>query len=107
MLCENYLLVISSSPSVGSKIRIQVKSTEEMEELHLIVFGANGIVLHESFPDSVQKDIFEINLILTNEMKPEARGLVYYSRLSDGALVYDEFSISLGFYIDNSVSIKK
>ena len=77
-----------------------------MEELHLVVFGSNGIVLHESFPDAMQKDVYEINLVVTNEMKPEARGLVFYSRLSDGALIYDEFSIGLGFSIENSVSKK-
>ncbi|XP_070504813.1 thioester-containing protein 1 allele S3-like [Chironomus tepperi] len=97
--------VLTKSPSVGSKVRIKVQSTENMEELHLIVFGLNGVVMQETFLDALGYDLYEIKMKVTNDMKPEARGLVFYSRFSDGALVYDEFSISLGFSVDNSLDI--
>ena len=73
-----------------------------MEELHLIVFGLQGIVHSEKFPEAVERDTFEVSFDLTEEMKPEARGIVFY--VKNGLLIYDEFSVSLGFSIDNSVS---
>ncbi|XP_070504760.1 thioester-containing protein 1 allele R1-like [Chironomus tepperi] len=97
--------VLTKSPSIGSKVRIKVQSTEDMEELHLIVFGLNGVVMQETFSDSAGHDLYEISMEVTNDMKPEARGLVFYSRLDGGELVYDEFSISLGFSVDNSLDI--
>jgi len=74
-----------------------------MQTLNLMVFGTNGLIFNEEFPDAAGKDIFMMTLELTEDMKPEVRGLVFYVRDQDGIMVYDEFSISLGFSIDNFV----
>ena len=75
-----------------------------MDTLHLLVYGTNGLVYSEKFSDAVGKDIHTFSFELTEIMKPEIRGIVFYIRPQDGVMVYDEFSISLGFSIDNSVS---
>jgi len=69
-----------------------------------MIFGTNGLMYNQEFPDAVGKDIYSFNIQLTEEMKPEIRGLVFYIRPSDGVMVYDEFSLSLGFSVDNFVS---
>lgn len=75
-----------------------------MQVLNLLVFGTNGLILSKKYPDAVGKDVILLSFKLTEEMRPEARGLVFYVRPQDGVMVYDEFSISLGFLIDNFVS---
>jgi len=87
-------------------IKMQAQSSEEIETLNLLIFGTNGLVYSEQFPDAIGKDIFTFSFQLTNKMTPEIRGLVFYIRLSDGVMVHDEFSLSLGFSIDNSVSMQ-
>jgi len=105
-MLEKFKSIFSSifSSTVGSKVQIKVQSTEEMEQLHLLIFGTKGIIHSENFEDAVGKDIFDFPLELTDEMRPEARGLVFYSRTIDGAIIYDEFSLNIGFPIDNFVS---
>ena len=93
------------SSTVGSTVQFKVQSTEEMEVPYLLIFGTKGIIHSQNFEDAVGKDVFDFPLELTDEMRPEARGLVFYMRASDGAIVYDEFSLSIGFSIDNSVSL--
>ncbi|XP_070504839.1 CD109 antigen-like [Chironomus tepperi] len=95
--------ILNKFSKIGDRIRISVKGTEEMEELHLIVFGLQGVVHSDKFPDSEGKDIFELSFDTTEAMKPEARGIVFY--VKNGAIIYDEFSISLGFSVDNSINI--
>jgi len=70
----------------------------------LLVFGINGLIHNEEFSDAVGRDLHTFKIELTEEMKPEIRGLVFYIRPSDGLMIYDEFSISLGFSIGNFVS---
>lgn len=74
-----------------------------MEVLHVLVFGLNGIIHSEEFSDAVGKDIYNFTIPVTEEMKPEARGLVFYMKPTDGLMIYDEFTVSLGFSIKNSV----
>ncbi|XP_070504853.1 thioester-containing protein 1 allele R1-like [Chironomus tepperi] len=102
---DEYLQVtmVSKGSKVGSKIQMKAQSTEEMEQLHLLIFGTNGIIHSEIFEDSEGKDVYEFSLQITDEMRPEARGLVFYTRLSDGAIIYDEFSLNIGFSINNSL----
>ncbi|CAG9810237.1 unnamed protein product [Chironomus riparius] len=95
--------VVSKSTKVGDQVKLTVNATEEMNELHLVVFGLQGIVYSNKFPGSVDKDIFEVSFELTEEMKPEARGIVFYVR--NGVMIYDEFSVLLGFSIDNSLEL--
>ena len=75
-----------------------------METLHLLVYGLNGLIYSEEFSDAVGKDLYTFRIKLLEKMKPEIRGLVFYIRPVDGIMVYDEFALSLGFSIDNSVS---
>ncbi|XP_070504845.1 CD109 antigen-like isoform X2 [Chironomus tepperi] len=97
--------MLNKSSTVGSTVQIKVMSSEEMEVLHLMIFGTTGIIHSQQFDDAVGKDLFDFPVKLTDEMRPEARGLVYYARASDGALVYDEFSLTIGFTIDNLLEI--
>ena len=76
-----------------------------MELPRLLIFGTKGIIHSEQFDQAVGKDLFDFPLELTNEMRPEARGLVYYTRKIDGAIIYDEFSLNIGLSIDNYVSM--
>lgn len=96
---------IISSTSVGDKIRYKAQTTGEMESLHVLIIGLNGIVHYEEFSDAIGKDVFDFDVQLTEEMKPESRGIAFYVRPSDGIIVYDEFVISLGFGIENLVSL--
>lgn len=75
-----------------------------MEELHLVIFGLKGIVYSKKFTDAQSKDVYDVKFRLTDEMRPEARGLLFYVKPDTGAIVYDEFSILVGFSIENSVS---
>ncbi|XP_070504758.1 thioester-containing protein 1 allele R1-like [Chironomus tepperi] len=97
--------MLNKSSTIGSTVQIKVQSSEEMEVLRLLIFGTKGIIHSQQFDDAAGKDLFDFPLVLTDEMRPEARGLVYYARASDGALVYDEFSLSIGFTIENSLEI--
>ena len=81
------------------------KTSGEMETLHLLVFGSHGVISYKNYSDAVGKDIYNFTLELSEEMRPEARGLVFYTRLSDGAIIYDEFSLTPGFSVNNFVSI--
>lgn len=76
-----------------------------MESLHVLIIGLNGIVHYEEFSDATGKDVYDFDVKLTEEMKPESRGIVFYVRPTDGVIVYDEFVISLGFGIENLVSL--
>ncbi|XP_070504809.1 CD109 antigen-like isoform X2 [Chironomus tepperi] len=104
---DEYLQVsfINKSSKVGDTIQLQAQSSGEMETLNLMIFGTNGLIYSEEFPDAVGKDLYNFNIQLTDEMKPEIRGLVFYTRPSDGVMVYDDFSLALGFSIDNSLEI--
>ncbi|KAL7011287.1 hypothetical protein ACKWTF_014215 [Chironomus riparius] len=104
---EEYLQVtmLSKSTKVGSTVQMKAQTTEEMEQLNVLIFGTKGIVHTKTFDDAIGKDVFEFPLELTDEMRPEARGLVFYTRASDGAIVYDEFSLSIGFSVNNSLDI--
>jgi len=75
-----------------------------MEKLHVIVIGLNGVVHSQEFPDALGKDIHQFTIKLTEDMKPESRGIAFYVRPSDGAIIYDEFTLNLGLSIANSVS---
>lgn len=86
-------------------VKLQAQSSREFETLNLLVFGPNGKVYSNQYADAIGKDIYTFSFKLTNNMKPEIRGLVFYIRPSDGILVHDEFTLSLGFSIENSVSI--
>jgi len=70
----------------------------------VLVFGLNGIIHNDEFSDAVGKDIYNFTIAVTEEMKPEARGIVFYIKPNTGFIIYDEFSIPLGFSIENSVS---
>ena len=83
---------------------VSVQCTEEMEELHLVIFGLKGIVYSEKFADAQSKVVYDAKFRLTDDMRPEVRGLLFYVKPETGAIVYDEFSISVGFSIRNSVS---
>lgn len=74
-----------------------------MEVLHVLVFGLNGIVYSEEFFETVGKDIHNFSIIVTEEMKPESRGLVFYMKPKSAIMIYDEFSIKPGLSIENSV----
>lgn len=76
-----------------------------METLHVLVVGKFGIVHSVEFKDAVQKDVYEFSVPLTEEMRPEARGIAFYVRRPDGVIVFDEFSLAPGVSVDNSVSI--
>ena len=76
-----------------------------MSILHFIVIGSEGIIISENYPDSYPKKAYFIALKLTENMKPESTGIIYYVRKQDGSIVYDTFSISLGFTMENSVSL--
>jgi hypothetical protein len=76
-----------------------------METLHVLVMGPFGIVHNQEFKDAVQKDIYDFSITLTEDMRPEARGIAFYVRPSDGVIVFDEFVISSGVSVENSVSI--
>ncbi|CAG9810247.1 unnamed protein product [Chironomus riparius] len=104
---EEYMMItmLTKNTTVGSTVQMRVQSTEEMELPRLLVFGTKGIIQSQTFNDSVGKDVFEFSLELTDEMRPEAHGLVFYTRDADGAMVYDEFSIKIGFSINNSLEI--
>ncbi|XP_070504785.1 thioester-containing protein 1 allele R1-like [Chironomus tepperi] len=104
---DEYMQVtmLNKSSTVGSTVQIKVQSSEEMEVLRVLIFGTKGIIHSQQFNDAEGKDLFDFPLELTDEMRPEARGLVYYARASDGAMVYDEFSLSIGFLIYNSLEI--
>ena len=101
---NNLIFSIPFSSKVGDTIELQAHATGEIEILTLLVFGTNGLIYSEEFEDAAGKDIYNFKIQLTEEMKPEIRGLVFYIRPSDGVMVYDEFSLSLGFSIDNFVS---
>lgn len=74
-----------------------------METLHVIIIGLNGVVYSQEFPEAKDKDIFSVLIKITEEMKPELRGIAFYVRSSDGAIIYDEFTVNLGLSIANSV----
>ena len=74
-----------------------------MELLHVVVVGTKGIVFSKDFPDSIGNDIVNFEVPLSDDMKPEARGLAFY--IKNGEMVYDEFSLNLGFSVDNAVSL--
>jgi len=93
------------SPSVGKQVQFQAYTSGEMEALHVLVIGTFGIVYNKEFKDAVQKDIFNFSIPLTEEMRPEARGIAFYVRPSDGVIVFDEFSLNPGVSVENSVSI--
>lgn len=76
-----------------------------METLHVVVFGLTGIIHVEEFSDAEGKDLYKFTLELKESMRPEARIFVFYVHEKTGGLIYDELTISLGFSIDNSVSI--
>ncbi|CAG9810249.1 unnamed protein product [Chironomus riparius] len=87
----------------SSKATFAVKASEEMERLHVVVVGTKGVVFSQDFPDSIGKDVVNFEVPLSDDMKPEARGLAFYSR--NGEMVYDEFSISTRFSVDNDLEI--
>lgn len=78
-----------------------------MEHLYLIVFGSQGIIKTANFSDAIGRDEFEFSLDLTDEMRPEARGIVFYVEPEFGHIVYDEFSLQIGFSISNWVSLNE
>ncbi|KAL7011354.1 hypothetical protein ACKWTF_014235 [Chironomus riparius] len=96
---------INKSSKVGDTIQLQAHTTGELETLNLLVFGTNGLIYSEEFPEAIGKDIYNFNFQLSEEMKPEIRGLVFYIRPSDGIMVYDEFILRLGFSINNFLEI--
>ena len=75
-----------------------------METLHVLVIGTKGIIHSQDYQDAAGKDIFNFDVPLSDEMVPEARGLAFYVR--GDSIIYDEFSINVGFGVDNAVSIK-
>ncbi|CAG9810259.1 unnamed protein product [Chironomus riparius] len=97
--------LLKKGNAVGDTAKYQVQATQEMESLHVLLIGLNGIVHYEEFPDAMDKDIFEFSIELTEEMKPESRGIAFYIRPSDGVLIYDEFVLSLTFGIENLLEI--
>ncbi|XP_070504789.1 CD109 antigen-like [Chironomus tepperi] len=96
---------LKKSTVIGQKIKYQAQTTGEMESLHVLLIGINGIVHYEEFPDAVTRDLYEFTVELTEEMRPESRGIVFYVRRSDGVLIYDDFVLNLGYGIENMLEI--
>ncbi|XP_070504795.1 uncharacterized protein [Chironomus tepperi] len=95
---------LKESTVIGQKIKYQAHTTGEMESLHVLLIGINGIVHYEEFP-AAGKDIYEFAVELTEEMRPESRGIVFYVRRSDGVLIYDDFVVNIGYGIENTLEI--
>ena len=76
-----------------------------METLHVLVIGQEGIIHSQEFADAAGLDIYKFPIKLTENMKPEALVLAFYVKPETGAIIYDEILLSLGFSIDNAVSI--
>lgn len=104
---KNHIFYFSFSTKIGDTVKLLAQSSREIETLNLLVFGSNGMVYSNQFPDAVGKDIFTFSFKLTSNMKPEIRGIVFYIRPKDGIIVHDEFTLSLGFSIENFVSVKE
>ncbi|XP_070504793.1 uncharacterized protein [Chironomus tepperi] len=96
---------LKESTVIGQKIKYQAQTTGKMESLHVLLIGINGIVFYEEFSDAVGKDIYEFAVELTEEMRPESRGIVFYVRRSDGVLIYDEFLVNIGYGFENTLEI--
>ena len=76
-----------------------------MQSLHLIIFGQIGIIHTEEYPKAKDKLNFNLKINITEEMRPEVAGLVFYIDSMTGVMVYDEFTLNLGFDEDNKVRI--
>ncbi|XP_070504794.1 uncharacterized protein [Chironomus tepperi] len=96
---------LKKSTVIGQKIKYQAQTTGEMESLHVLLIGINGIVHYEEFPNAAGLDLFEFTVELTEEMRPESRGIVFYVRRSDGVLIYDDFVVKIGYETENTLEI--
>ncbi|XP_070504781.1 thioester-containing protein 1 allele S1-like [Chironomus tepperi] len=97
--------IAKESTKIGDKISIIATTTGEMETLHVLVMGQDGIIVNKEYPEAAGNDIFKFTITLTQEMKPEARVLVFYVKPDSGVIIYDELTIALGFSIDNTIDI--
>jgi hypothetical protein len=91
------------SQNVGDTILIKVESSNELQTIHVIAIGPYGLVYTLQFEEAQGKDIYNLTMTLTEEMKPESHVIIFYIR-PDGAIIHDEFTLSLGYSIHNSVS---
>lgn len=101
---KNHNIFFNNSSKVGDKVKVAVKTTaDELGTLHVLIFGMHGLIISKEYLQAEGMDIFDFTVELTEQMKPECRGLVFYVR--DGVIIFDEFSLVIGVSIDNSVSV--
>ncbi|CAH1733711.1 unnamed protein product [Chironomus riparius] len=93
------------SSKIGNQVLISANTTGELETLHVLVIGQEGIIQSQEFPDAVGMDVYKFPIKLTESMKPEARVFAFYVKPESGVIIYDELQLSLGFSIENAIDI--
>lgn len=93
------------SPRVGDRLNITVESNGIMEPINVIALGRNGIIHSESFIESTGRQSFQLFVDVTPEMSPQTSLILFYTRDSDGEMVYDEIKLHLELQTENKVSV--
>lgn len=77
-----------------------------MQKLNVIVISKKGLAFSHQFKEAADQKKFSFDLEVTSDMVPEANVVIFYIRDQDGLVVFDQFTIELGFASTNSVSFK-
>lgn len=80
-----------------------MKSNSIFETLNLLVIGRTGIILSKIYPESQDKETFEISFKVDEEMTPVVDVIVFYMRDQDGEIVHDKFRLEIPTESSNSV----
>lgn len=74
-----------------------------MRPLKVLVVGRSGFIYTHEYKDVEEFDNYKFDLEITREMAPEASVVAFYVRDDDGEIIYDQFTLKLGFRSDNEV----